>query len=122
MEGDRLPPDRLLISEINRDVYLETVWDPSKVGAPVGYLTAESIIGPDYKLIHDHNKDRDFVFDVKNDRYEQNPLKEKPYGYAEMEKTLDETIEFYEERSLKSGTGAIDEESWRKMRDMGYVQ
>lgn len=122
MEGDRLPPDRLLISEINRDVYLETVWDPSKVGAPIGYLTAESIIGPDYKLIHDHNKDRDFVFDVKNDRYEQNPLKEKPYGYAEMEKTLDETIEFYEERSLKSGTGAIDEESWRKMRDMGYVQ
>jgi arylsulfatase A-like enzyme len=121
MDDDRLPPDRLLISEINRDVYSGTVWDPSKVGAPVGYLIAESIIGPDYKLIRDHNNDRDFVFDVKRDLHEQNPLAEKPGECTEMEKALDETIEFYEEKNLKSETGAIDEESWRKMRDMGYV-
>jgi len=122
MEGDRLPPDRLLMSEINRDVYSETFWNPSKAGAPVGYLTAESIISPDYKLIRDHNRRRDFVFDLMGDLREQNPLAEKPDEYSEMEKALDETIEYYEERSLKAETGAVDEESWRKMRDMGYVK
>ncbi|UCE27894.1 MAG: sulfatase [Candidatus Coatesbacteria bacterium] len=122
MEGDRLSPDRLLISEINRDVYSGNVWNPSEVGAPVGYLTAESIMGPDYKLIRDHNRDRDFAFDLKHDLHEQRPLLEKPDEYSELEKALDETIEYYEEKSLESETGVIDEESWRKMRDMGYVR
>jgi arylsulfatase A-like enzyme len=122
MEGGRLPPDRHLISEINRDVYSETFWNPSKAGAPVGYLTAEAMTGPDYKLIRDQNRRRDFVFDILRDLREQNPLAEKPDECSELEKALDETVEYYEERSLKAETGAVDEESWRKMRDMGYVR
>jgi hypothetical protein len=53
---------------------------------------------------------------------EQKPLTEKPQEITEFEKNLSDVIEYYEERHLKPEKGIIDEESWRRMRDMGYVR
>jgi arylsulfatase A-like enzyme len=121
MSGERLEPARKLISEIDRDVFSIDSHDLSEAGKPVGYISAESIIGPDYKLIRDKNRNCEFLFDVKNDPTEQKPLTDKFQETAELEKTLDDALEYYKERHLKPKKGIVDEESWRKMRDMGYV-
>jgi arylsulfatase A-like enzyme len=122
MTGEQLEPNRKLISEIDRDVFSSGSHDPSETGKPVGYISAESVIGLDYKLIRDKNRKREFIFDVKNDPTEQKPLTEKPQEITEFENTLSDVIEYYEERHFKTEKGIIDEESWRKMRDMGYVR
>lgn len=122
MSGKKLEPTRKLVSEIDRDVFSSGSHDPSKIGEPVGYISAESVIGPDYKLIRDKNRNFEFIFDVKNDPTEQKPLTDRPQGTAELEKTLSGVLEFYKERHLQPEKGVIDEESWRKMRDMGYVR
>jgi arylsulfatase A-like enzyme len=121
MSGKRLESTRKLVSEIDRDVFSSGSHDLSKAGKPVGYISAESVIGPDYKLIRDRNRNREFIFDVKNDPTEQKPLAEKPRETTELEKILSDVLEYYKERHLKPEKGVIDEESWRKMRDMGYV-
>ncbi|UCE26295.1 MAG: sulfatase [Candidatus Coatesbacteria bacterium] len=124
LNGQDVPEGRRIIAEIDWDVYA-TRESKTPERKPDGYIVSESIIIDNYKLIRDHNRNKVLIYDLASDPNEVEPLSGsngKAESLSSLEDTLNETLSYWERKALTSEAVKVDEETWNKMRDLGYVK
>ena len=124
LNGRSVPEGREIIAEIDRDVF-GTRESKRPENEPIGFIVSESIILNNYKLVRDHNRNKVFIFNLLSDPGEKEPvngLTDNAESLTFLEEALNETLSYWGEKPLKSEAIEIDEETWNKMRDLGYVR